>query len=76
MEPVMSPQLTPAFAAGDYIGLGSRTRPEAWSDWLSAHSSVHRPNEIRYYDYHFLMVEAASAGLGVASVHLCSRPMT
>ncbi len=66
MGPVMSPQLAPAFAAGDYIALGSRTRPDAWSHWLSAHPSVHRPTEIRYYDHHFLIVEAASAGLGVA----------
>jgi DNA-binding transcriptional LysR family regulator len=66
MGPVMSPKLAPAFAAGAYIALGSRTRPDAWSHWLSAHSSVHRPNEIRYYDHHFLVVEAASAGLGVA----------
>jgi DNA-binding transcriptional LysR family regulator len=66
MGPVMSPQLVPAFTAGDYIGLGSRTRPDAWSHWLSVHPSVHRPTEIRYYDHHFLIVEAASAGLGVA----------
>jgi len=66
MGPVMSPQLAPAFAAGDYIALGSKTRPEAWSDWLSAHPSAPPPTEIRYYDHHFLIVEAASAGLGVA----------
>jgi DNA-binding transcriptional LysR family regulator len=66
MGPIMSPQLAPAFAAGDYIALGSKTRPDAWSHWLSAHPSVHRPTEIRYYDHHFLIVEAASAGLGVA----------
>lgn len=66
MGPIMSPQLAPAFAAGDYIALGSRTRPDAWSHWLFAHPSVHRPTEIRYYDHHFLIVEAASAGLGVA----------
>ncbi|RWC00305.1 MAG: LysR family transcriptional regulator [Mesorhizobium sp.] len=64
--PIMSPQLAPAFAAGDYIALGSRTRPDAWSHWLSAHPSVRRPAEIRYYDHHFLVVEAAAAGLGVA----------
>lgn len=66
MGPIMSPQLAPAFAAGDYIALGSKTRPDAWSHWLSAHPSVHRPTEIRYYDHHFLIVEAASSGLGVA----------
>jgi DNA-binding transcriptional LysR family regulator len=64
--PVMSPQLAPAFASGKYIALGSKTRPDAWSHWLSIHPSVRRPREIRFYDHHFLIVEAASAGLGVA----------
>ena len=64
--PVMSPTLAPAFKRGDYIALGSKTRPKAWSQWLKAHPSVPRPTEIRYHDHHFLMVEAASAGLGVA----------
>ena len=66
MGPIMSPLLAEAFAAGDYIALGSKTRPDAWARWLSAHPSAHRPTEIRYYDHHFLIVEAASAGLGVA----------
>jgi DNA-binding transcriptional LysR family regulator len=64
--PVMSPQLAPAFEHGDYIALGSKTRPDAWSQWLAAHPLILRPNEIRYYDHHSLMVEAACAGLGVA----------
>lgn len=64
--PVMSPHLAPAFASGEYIALGSKTRPDAWSHWLSTHPSVQRPTEIRFYDHHFLIVEAASAGLGVA----------
>ena len=64
--PVMSPQLAPAFASGEYIALGSKTRPDAWSRWLSNHPSVRRPTEIRFYDHHSLIVEAASAGLGVA----------
>ena len=62
----MSPQLASAFASGKYIALGSKTRPDAWSRWLSSHSSVRRPKEIRFYDHHFLIVEAATAGLGVA----------
>jgi DNA-binding transcriptional LysR family regulator len=66
MGPVMAPELAPTFAAGDYIALGSKTRPDAWSHWLSAHPSVPRPREIRFHDHHFLSVEAASAGLGVA----------
>lgn len=64
--PVMTRKLAPAFARGDYIALGSRTRPAAWQQWLKAHPSVPRPAEIRYHDHHFLMVEAATAGLGVA----------
>ena len=64
--PVMSPRLLPAFAAGNYVALGSKTRPEAWQNWLSAHPSVRPPSDIRYYDHHFLIVEAAAAGLGVA----------
>ncbi|WP_284316581.1 LysR family transcriptional regulator [Labrys miyagiensis] len=64
--PVMSPQLAPAFESGEYIALGSKTRPDAWSRWLSSHPSVRRPREIRFYDHHFLIVEAATAGLGVA----------
>jgi DNA-binding transcriptional LysR family regulator len=64
--PVMCPKLVPAFEYGDYIALGSKTRPDAWSLWLAAHPSTRRPNEIRYYDQHSLIVEAACAGLGVA----------
>lgn len=64
--PVMSPQMAAAFEHGDYIALGSKTRPDAWSHWLAAHPSVRQPNEIRYYDHHSLIVEAACAGLGVA----------
>lgn len=64
--PVMSPQLIDTFETGNYIGLGSKTRPNAWSTWLSGNPDVNRPTEIRYYDHHFLMVEAAAAGLGVA----------
>ncbi|AMS45097.1 LysR substrate-binding domain-containing protein [Aminobacter aminovorans] len=66
MGPVMTARLAPAFADGDYIVLGAKTRPDAWSHWLSAHPSVPRPSEVRFHDHHFLAVEAASAGLGVA----------
>lgn len=64
--PVMTRQLEDTFKAGDYIGLGSKTRPDAWSHWLSTHPNCRPPRDIRVYDHHFLMVEAASAGLGVA----------
>lgn len=68
--PVMSPRSISGFSAGNYIALASRTRPDAWHHWLSAHPSAPHPSEIRYYDHHFLITEAAAAGLGVA---LCPR---
>ncbi|SCC91896.1 Transcriptional regulator [Thiomonas sp. X19] len=64
--PVMRPQLVSAFSHGNFVALGSKTRPAAWSQWLKTHPQAPRPLEIRYYDHHFLIVEAASAGLGVA----------
>lgn len=64
--PVMAPQVAPTFASGEYVALGSKTRPDGWSKWLSKHPSVRRPAEIRFYDHHFLIVEAASSGLGIA----------
>ncbi|MCQ2990789.1 LysR family transcriptional regulator [Pseudomonas tremae] len=64
--PVMRPELVPNFERGDYLALGSKTRPDAWAQWLSTHPSALRPTEIRYYDHHSLIVEAAAAGLGVA----------
>ena len=64
--PVMSPGLVAGFSAGHYLALGSKTRPDAWPNWLAAHPSARRPSEIRYLDHHFLVVEAAAAGLGVA----------
>jgi len=64
--PVMRPEWVPKFERGDYLALGSKTRPDAWAKWLKAHPSARRPTEIRYYDHHALIVEAAAAGLGVA----------
>lgn len=64
--PVMSPSLVAGFSTGHYLALGSKTRPDAWPNWLAAHPSARRPSEIRYLDHHFLVVEAAAAGLGVA----------
>jgi DNA-binding transcriptional LysR family regulator len=64
--PVMAPKLATAFKRGDYVALASKTRKQAWSHWLKSHPAVPRPSEIRYYDHHFLIVEAAAAGLGVA----------
>lgn len=68
--PVMSPALAAGFSDGRYLALGSKTRPDAWPNWLAGHPSAGRPSEIRYFDHHFLIVEAAAAGLGVA---LCPR---
>ena len=64
--PVMRPGLVSRFENGDYLALGSKTRPDGWAEWLRTHPSARRPAEIRYYDHHSLIVEAASAGLGVA----------
>jgi len=64
--PVMRPEWVPKFERGDYLALGSKTRPDAWAQWLKTHPSARRPKEVRYYDHHSLIVEAASAGLGVA----------
>ncbi|CUR80739.1 LysR substrate-binding domain-containing protein [Achromobacter xylosoxidans] len=66
MGPVMAPSLLPAFQAGDYVALSSRTRPRAWDDWLNQAPGRPAPRATRSLDHHFLMVEAAAAGLGVA----------
>lgn len=63
--PVMVPAMTDRFKRGDYIALGTRTRPDAWSTWLVDNPEVPRPRETRMLDHHFLMVEAACGGLGV-----------
>ncbi|GHB50607.1 transcriptional regulator [Pseudovibrio japonicus] len=70
MGPVMQPSMKRAFQAGGYIGLGSKTRPGAWDKWIADHPSAPKPNEIRLFDHHFLMAEAAASGLGVA---LCPK---
>lgn len=64
--PVMQADQVSMFEQGNYLALGSKTRPEAWAQWLKKHPSVPRPSEIRYYDHHSLIIEAAVAGLGVA----------
>ena len=64
--PVMRPEFIPTFERGDYLALGSKTRADAWAQWLKTHPLAKQPAEIRYYDHHSLIVEAASAGLGVA----------
>jgi len=64
--PVMVPSMRGRFDNGDYVALGSRTRPQAWTMWLDAHPDAPKPRATRLLDHHFLMVEAALGGLGVA----------
>lgn len=64
--PVMLSGMRSRFDAGDYVALGSRTRPEAWQSWLDRHREAPRPRTTQLLDHHFLMVEAALGGLGVA----------
>jgi DNA-binding transcriptional LysR family regulator len=64
--PVMTPLQRERFETGSYVALGSRTRPNAWQTWLNAHPDAPRPRTTRLLDHHFLMVEAALGGLGVA----------
>ena len=66
MGPVHAAGALAGLRDGDYIALGSRTRPEAWDAWLHDHPEAPRPRSIRMLDHHFLMIEAALAGLGVA----------
>lgn len=64
--PVMLPSMRPRFETGDYVALGSRTRPLAWKMWLDMHPDAPKPKTTQLLDHHFLMVEAALGGLGVA----------
>ncbi|MEO0978087.1 MAG: LysR family transcriptional regulator [Pseudomonadota bacterium] len=63
--PVMAEDMRAQFDAGDYVALVTKTRPEAWDRWLAANPGAPRPRERRGMDHHFLMAEAACAGLGV-----------
>ncbi|HRK18603.1 MAG TPA: LysR family transcriptional regulator [Hyphomicrobiaceae bacterium] len=63
--PVLAPSQAGSFQDGTYLALGTRTRPNAWSNWLAGHPKIPRPRETRMLDHHFLMVEAACGGLGV-----------
>lgn len=64
--PVMTKDVLPSFEQGSFIGLGTRTRSDAWPNWLANGKNRLRPIETRYHDHHFLMVGAAAVGLGVA----------
>ena len=62
----MRPDMVVRFEGGDYLALGSRTRPEAWRKWLASRPDIPAPRDISLYDHHFMMLEAAANGLGVA----------
>ncbi|MGV4797040.1 LysR substrate-binding domain-containing protein [Rhizobium sp. F40D2] len=64
--PVMHPAMTDRFAAGDYVALAAKTRPDGWQKWSTVHPDAPKPRSTRSLDHHFLMVEAAASGLGVA----------
>lgn len=66
MGPVATAAQLAAFKGGDYVALGSTTRPRGWADWLALHPAVPQPREIRLFDHHVLAAESAVAGLGVA----------
>ncbi|MEH0022572.1 MAG: LysR family transcriptional regulator [Desulfobacter sp.] len=68
MGPVMAPGNTDCFTSGMYIALGSKTRKDGWERWFDANPDCPRPSDIRFLDHHFLVVEAAIAGLGVGLV--------
>lgn len=64
--PVMLSSMRERFETGAYVALGSKTRPLAWQLWLEARLDAPRPRATQLLDHHFLMVEAALGGLGVA----------
>ncbi len=64
--PVMVSDMQEAFEAGHYIALGSKTRPDAWETWQSRYADAPKPKDVRQFDHHFLLAEAAASGLGVA----------
>lgn len=68
MGPVVTPGMVKSFDSGNYIALGSKTREEGWATWLESHPEAPRPSEIRFLDHHFLVAEAAIAGLGAGLI--------
>lgn len=70
--PVMHPDMVERFSAGAYVALAAKTRPNAWSKWSADCREAPKPRSTRFLDHHFLMVEAAASGLGVA---MCPKIM-
>ena len=64
--PVMVSSMRERFETGAYVALGSKTRPLAWQMWLDLRPDAPRPRATQLLDHHFLMVESALGGLGVA----------
>ena len=64
--PVMQPAMHDRFLAAEYVALGAKTRPDAWGTWATANPDAPTPRATRFLDHHFLVVEAAASGLGVA----------
>ena len=49
--------------------LSTKTRPSAWADWLAASGCTQTPRTTREsFDHFYLVVQAASFGLGIAVV--------
>lgn len=49
---VMVSDMLDGFQAGDFVGLGSKTRPDAWSTWLDQNPDAPKPKEVRLFDHH------------------------
>lgn len=69
--PVLSPKLTPIAGALDMHRLSelpvlhTKTRPAAWADWSRDHG-LPPPPRGREFEHFYFMLEAATAGMGVA----------
>jgi DNA-binding transcriptional LysR family regulator len=49
--------------------LATKTRPQAWNDWLAAIDEEAEPLRMHQsFDHFYLMIQAAACGLGVAVV--------
>jgi LysR family glycine cleavage system transcriptional activator len=49
--------------------LGTKTRPQAWTDWITASGNAFGPlPALRSFDHFYLLIQAAACGLGVAVV--------
>ena len=48
--------------------LATKTRPGAWTDWMSATGQVFEVSSTKYYEHFYLLIQASLCGLGVAMV--------